>query len=161
MTDGPVSFHDGPYDEPGAAVDGAHALAREVARGNEVVARAAARAESDLRATARGFARCGMPSAEESLIDDACVGRAGRILGIERCRAIIREEFAAATAAADSRMAGIRAERPEVDVTPDGLAQVLALAGWSLAWDTTSRRVVARKGDGATGSTATPCRAIR
>ena len=32
VTDGPATYHGGPYDEPGAAVDGAHALAREVAR---------------------------------------------------------------------------------------------------------------------------------
>ena len=114
---------------------------------SEVAARAAARAESDLRATARGYARCGLPHTEESLIDDACVGTPGRILGIERCRATVREEFAAAEAAADSRMAGIRAERPEVPITPDGLAEVLDRAGWSLAWDTTAHRVVARQGD--------------
>lgn len=107
----------------------------------------AARAESILRATARGYARLGMPSAEEGLLDDALVGTTGRVLGVQRCREIIREEFGAAQAAADARMAGIRAARSEVPITPDGLAEVLDQSGWRLAWNTTARRVVARKGD--------------
>ncbi len=88
----------------------------------------AARAESDLRATARGYARTGM--GEESVLDDACVGSPGRVLGVQRCREIIREEFAAATAAADGRMAAIRAERRELPITDDGLAEAVRRAGW-------------------------------
>ncbi len=33
VTAGPVTYHGGPYHGPGAAVDGAHSLAREVDRG--------------------------------------------------------------------------------------------------------------------------------
>ena len=68
---------------------------------------------------------------------------------VEPTRKLIEDEIQARV----RREAGLltrsveRAEKPELEITDDGLAEALRLAGWELRWNARARRVEARHGE--------------
>ena len=105
-------------------------------------------AEAKLRALIVPFAKTQI--GRESMIED-CQDGFGAILGFDRVREIIDQEYERVRRAAEDRIASASAveasAKPELEADDDGLAEAVRLAGWAVRWNVTARRVEARKGE--------------
>ena len=96
-----------------------------------------------VRATVWPYAKTGIGA--DSILDDLMVGTPGRVLGYQRVRAIVREEYDRAALMADERLDARAASVPTLPITDDGLAEALEFAGWRLRWNATARTAEARR----------------